>query len=313
MIRLNEPSILQQQLIPWRKKIDDGFYLRGLRSKPSGKPVIQFTHGNGLCALTYEPFLSGLCERYDLFLFDIQGHGDSDCGTIDNTFLGWEENARLLELVWQDYQADYGNVSSIGMGHSMGAVLTLLRASEYPSTFSQICLLDPVILSPTMIIGSRIDELFKKKRKMPLAEQARRRFNGWPDEHSAFQFFHRQAFFRHWSSASLNAYIKHGLKQVDSQLKLKCAPTLEANIFDSVPKSLWNAIRRLKTDTRIFYGTQTFPFIESSVTRACKKNHRIQAIKVKGDHCFVQTNPEDIALSVIQFLSGADYAIASSL
>lgn len=307
---LNELSPLQRQLRPWRKVLAPGFTLRGWRSLPSGKPVIHFVHGNGLCCLAYEPFLLELAATHDLFLYDIQGHGDSDSGT---GFLGWEENARLLEQIWQDYREDYGAVASIGIGHSMGAVLTLLRASRYPKTFSRLCLLDPVLLSPAMIWGARLDELLKSKRKMPLAEQARRRVNGWPDATTAFQFFYRQPFFRSWNSASLNAYIQHGLEKSGSQLKLKCPPWVEACIFDSVPKNQWSAIRTLKTDTRILYGAKTFPFIASSVLKATQKNPRIHADEIPGDHCFVQARPIEIAHAVLHPLAGADHAVAASV
>jgi len=309
-MRLNEPSELQQQLIPWRKKLAPGFSLRGWRSVPSGKPLIHFTHGNGLCCLAYEPFLKELTRTHDLFLYDIQGHGDSDAG---ETFLGWEQNARLLETVWQDFRSDYAQVPSIGVGHSMGAILTLLRASEYPHTFSRICLLDPVMLSPAMIWGARLEEWLNVKRKMPLAEQARRRFNGWPDATAAFHFFHRQPFFKAWNSASLNAYIQHGLKREEDELKLKCPPALEASIFASVPTTLWSATRKLNTETDILYGSHSFPFIEASVLKAAQQNRQISARKVAGDHCFVQARPEQIANNLIHLISGAEHAVASSV
>lgn len=309
-MRLNEPSELQQLLIPWRKKLTPGFSLRGWRSLPSGKPLIHFSHGNGLCCLAYEPFLTALSRTHDLFLYDIQGHGDSDCGT---GFLGWEENARLMDTIWQDFKQDYADVDSIGIGHSMGAILTLLRASQFPDTFSRIFLLDPVLLSPAMIWGARLDELLKTKRKMPLAEQAKRRFNGWPDTATAFQFFHRQPFFKTWSSASLNAYIRHGLKQEQNELTLKCPPLLEASIFGSVPKTLWSAIRKLDTGTHLLYGSQSFPFIAASAHKASQKNKRISTLKVKGDHCFVQARPDEIATTLIHLMSGAEHAVAASV
>ena len=309
-MRLNEHSELQQRLIPWRKKLAPGFSLRGWRSLPTGKPLIHFSHGNGLCCLAYEPFLKTLIQTHDLFLYDIQGHGDSDAG---EAFLGWQENANLLDTLWQDFRSDYANVPNIGVGHSMGAILTLLRASHFANSFEQIFLLDPVLLSPSMIWGARMDRLLKSNRKMPLAEQARRRFNGWPDAPSAFQFFHRQPFFKSWNSASLNAYIHHGLRYENGELKLKCPPSLEASIFDSVPTTLWPAIRKLKTETHILYGSNTFPFIEASVQKATQKNKQIHAHKLSGDHCFVQARPDAIAQTLLHLISGAEHAVTASV
>lgn len=308
---LTEETIdLTARLIPWRKTIQPGLTWRGWRSAPSGKPLIQFVHGNGLCCLAYSPFLNELLKAYDLFLFDIQGHGDSDTGT---QFLGWEQQAAIMSDIWQVYQSEYGEVRRLGLGHSMGGVLTLLRASRFKSDFSRLCLIDPVLLSPSMILGARLDQLLRTKRAMPLAEQARRRVNGWPDEHAAFRFFHRQPFFKAWSSASLNAFIQHGLKPENGKLKLKCPPSMEASIFDSVPHSLWPAIKKLRTPTDILFGSTTFPFIESSVDKACRKNPNIRGHQLPGDHCFVQARPVETAHYLQPLLTGAEHAVAASV
>ena len=44
----------------------------------------------------------------------------------------------------------------IGIGHSMGAVLTLLAATKYPDLFSEIILLDPVLFKNEMIIAQQL-------------------------------------------------------------------------------------------------------------------------------------------------------------
>ncbi|NUL20695.1 alpha/beta hydrolase, partial [Agrobacterium tumefaciens] len=73
------------QLIPWSHSTSAGFTLRGWHGQPSGKPLLHFLHGNGFCGRTYTPLLQALAEDFDLWLCDIQGHGDSDHG---GRFLG---------------------------------------------------------------------------------------------------------------------------------------------------------------------------------------------------------------------------------
>ncbi len=73
-------------LSPWSHSCSAGFTLRGWRSEPSGKPLLHFLHGNGFCGRTYEPMLRLLAEDFDLWLCDIQGHGESDHG---GRFHGW--------------------------------------------------------------------------------------------------------------------------------------------------------------------------------------------------------------------------------
>lgn len=301
---------LKDMLIPWERRLASGLILKGWRSRPTGKPVIHFTHGNGLCCLAYEPFLAQLVQSYDLFLYDIQGHGDSDTG---EQFMGWEQSAEALHDVWLTYKGKYGNVSSIGIGHSLGGVITLLRASRYPNEFSRICLLDPVLLSASMIWGARIDRFFRRTQNMPLAKQARRRRSHWANETTAYQFFCLQPFFKSWSSQSLHAYIKHGLALHNKELRLKCSPDLEASIFESVPTKLWPAIRKLSTHTNIIYGSKTYPFIQDSISKALLQNHQITAEQVEGDHCFVQANPISMAEKIKHIIRKESYAVASSI
>ena len=67
-------------LVAWAHRGSAGFTLRGWHSRPSGKPVLHFLHGNGFCTRTYEPMLGLLAEQFDLWLCDLQGHGQSDHG-----------------------------------------------------------------------------------------------------------------------------------------------------------------------------------------------------------------------------------------
>ena len=47
-------------LQPWAYTTSVQITLRGWHSIPSGKPVLHFLHGNGLCGRVYEPMLERL-------------------------------------------------------------------------------------------------------------------------------------------------------------------------------------------------------------------------------------------------------------
>ena len=80
------------KLQSWTHHTSAGFTLRGHHSPPSGRPVLHFLHGNGLSSLPYAPMLRHLSEHFDLFLSDVQGHGDSDHGS---RFRGWNHAAEM--------------------------------------------------------------------------------------------------------------------------------------------------------------------------------------------------------------------------
>lgn len=296
-------------LMRWEYPGADGITLRGWRTRPTGRPVLHFTHGNGLCALAYTPFLQHLQHNYDLFLYDIQGHGDSDEGT---QFLGWEHNADLLQGAWQAHAALYASVPSIAVGHSLGGVMTLLRAARNPGTFSRLCLLDPILISPKVILLSRLGDKLGYRVKLPLAEQARRRRNVWTSHAQAEAFFKRRGMFASWDEGALRAYVQHGLQAFGDQFKLKCPPWLEAEIFNSLPHSLWSAAKRLNTPCTILYGQNTSADLRAQYQLAHRKNTHITLAPIAGSHFFVQEHPKETATAVTEHLNGDPRAIASS-
>ena len=136
------------KLQSWTHHTSAGFTLRGHHSPPSGRPVLHFLHGNGLSSLTYAPMLRHLSEHFDLFLSDVQGHGDSDHGS---RFRGWNHAAEMAAEAWLAHAPRFGAVPVHASGHSFGSVLTCLMLAHHPQTFSRAVLLDPVLFTPAMI------------------------------------------------------------------------------------------------------------------------------------------------------------------
>ena len=97
--------------------------------------IIQFSHANGFPAKTY----SVLFEH-------LKNHKIS---AIDNL----AEKRVLPEINWNDLTEDVldsvGKFKEpvIGVGHSLGGILTLLAAAKKPNIFHTVILLDPPLFS----------------------------------------------------------------------------------------------------------------------------------------------------------------------
>nr|WP_282435225.1 alpha/beta hydrolase [Pseudoalteromonas arctica] len=279
----------------------NGVIIRGQRTRPSGKPVIHFVHGTGFSGLTYWPMLSQLTDYYDLFIHDIQGHGNSDAGRC---FYGWDNNALFTSLVWNSFAKDYPNVPVIGVGHSFGGVLTALMAAENPNSFHSLILLDPVIFSQKMLIGMKVFKFLRLKSPNPLAHRARKRKNGWESHCAAISYFKERGIFKNWDDSALQAHIIHSLyEQETTLLKLKCPPSIEAEVFASFPNNLWAALKKLNVPTHIIHGQQSYPFIKHSTSRLQKLNRLVSSQIVSGGHCFMQENPLGIAQIILTRLT----------
>lgn len=287
------------QLIPWSHESSEGFTLRGWRSPASGRPLLHFLHGNGFCCLAYQPLLMHLGEHFDLWLSDVQGHGDSDHGGV---FRGWNRSAALAVEAFDAGRGEYGDVPRFAVGHSFGGVLTGLILATEPRLFERAVLLDPVLFSRRMIGVMGAAALVGLHRRHALARKAATRRSHWPDREAALASLQGRGIFKGWTDASLHAYVEHAIGERGEGVVLKCRPSREVEIFSSFPERMWTHLTRIQTPTRILYGEHTYPFVPHSVQRLAALNHQVSAQQVAGGHCFMQEDPAAAAEQVMSFL-----------
>ena len=292
------------QLTPWTHTAREGFTLRGWHTAPSGKPLIHFLHGNGFCGRTYEPMLQYLAHDFDLWLCDIQGHGDSDHG---GRFVGWNRNAELaIEAFKAHGQPLFGQVPHFGLGHSLGGVLTGLAMGEQRKLFQRAVLLDPVLFSPAMMLGAAVAILTGTARLSPLARSARSRRHHWASRDEAFEQLRHRGVYKTWTPEALHAFVRHALKDApDGGVELKCQPSREAEVFASAPERLWTLLGRIETPTLVVHADHTFPFVLEGAARLRRVNRHVQTQEVSGTHCFMQEQPANTAAQVKSFLLSA--------
>lgn len=299
-------SFLHHQMEPWSYRTSLGFTLRGWRNEPTGRPLIHFVHGNGYAGLVYEHMLSPLLEHADLFISDVQGHGDSDHG---GRFRGWNGTAALCEEVLRHHLPDYrdetgGPVTVYGVGHSFGGVMTALMMARSPDLFQQSVLLDPVLFSPNMLRIMALSGAVGLWKRNTMASRARKRRAHWQEPQQAYENFHNRGIFRGWDERSLRSYLDHGLAPAEQGgVALKCRPERESEVFGSYPRRLWPLLQRVKTRTHIIYGSRTYPFVGQSALRWQKQSPRVSAERVPGGHCFMLERPEETAALIVDRLN----------
>lgn len=286
-------------LISWHYRTDAGFTLQGMRSEPSGKPLLHVLHGNGFCSLMYEPMLRPLLPYVDLFLSDAQGHGRSEHG---GPFVGWEQSAEYAKRAINAHLPAYGAVPVYAMGHSFGGVLTALIHSDVISPFNAALLLDPVIFTPSMLRSMQILEWLGLYRHNPLARRAVKRRQQFNNMQSAWDYFHQRGMFKGWHPDALQAYLHHALIESSDGLQLRCHPAREAEIFASFPANLWGRLSNISRPVQLIYGSNSYPFVAKSAALLQRKCPHLQVERVQGGHCFMQEAPNYSAGLVLQWL-----------
>jgi pimeloyl-ACP methyl ester carboxylesterase len=263
--------------------------------------LLHFLHGNSFCGLVYKPMLETLSQHFDLWLSDVQGHGDSDAGS---RFVGWNQCASLAFKAFDQQQAAFSQVPKFAVGHSFGGVLTGLILADHPQLFQRAVLLDPVLFPPSMALAGVVAQNMRVSRFLPLARASKQRRAHWPSRQAAIEALHERGTYKGWTSSAMKAFAEHALRPADdgSGVVLKCPPRRESEIFSSVPKGMWKKLNQLATPTLVLHGNRTFPFIAPSAMRWSTNNPHVTTKEVVGNHCFMQCEPDLAANEVSRFL-----------
>ena len=184
----------------------------------AGPPVL-FCHCTGAVARVWDPVIAPLQHRFRAFAVDTRGHGDS--GTPrSSAACAW--NLCGLDLLAVIDALDLGNHALYAAGHSGGAAQVGYAALQRPDVFSRLVLADGIIGPRRFFNGPA-----------PLAAGARRRRARFEDRAQARRRLGAKPPMNQWRPAALDAYLRHALRDEDGGVVLKCAPEVEAWMYEA--------------------------------------------------------------------------------
>lgn len=180
------------------------------------EPVL-LAHATGFHGYVWQPLADHL-QGFRAYAPDLRGHGDAT--PPDNGDFAWDGFADdVLAVV-----ARLGITGAPAVGHSKGGAALLLAEQRRPGTFRSLYLYEPVLIPPTVLETSRVDN--------PLAEGALRRRPVFPSRDAAYANFASKPPLSALDAAALRAYVDHGFEdQPDGTVRLKCAPESESEVY----------------------------------------------------------------------------------
>lgn len=185
-----------------------------------GDPVL-LLHATGFHSRCWNEVVEQLPGQH-VYAVDIHFHGrSSDAGAIVDWKLFSEDMCLLIE------QLDLQNI--VGVGHSMGGYLAAWAASVQPERFSELVLIDPVIMSP-----ERYAELEQLTANLDVEDHpVAQRKNNWRDGDEMFQRFCDRPPFDSWNRNVLRDYCDYALLPPgeDGLRQLACNPINEATNY----------------------------------------------------------------------------------
>jgi len=251
-------------------------------------PCIQFSHANGFPAKTYTKIFD-LLEDYDISTIDI--HTTS----INLEKINWDDlTDEIIECVKKLRQP------VVGIGHSLGGILTILAAAKEPNIFQSVILLDPPIFMPLKRLMINILRNFKMDDVFSPAGKSKKRRDHFDSIKQAFEYFQSKDLFKNFNQKVLQDYVKYGLVEVENGLILKIPVKSEVAIFRNFiikyPRSIFNV------NGVLAYGVKNSIYWKSDLRWINKKFRKLKIIPFPGTHLFPFENPESTAMLIKRFL-----------
>lgn len=187
----------------------------------------------------------------------------------------------------------------IGVGHSIGAVVTLRAALRDPRKFHALVLIDPVLFAPPFLaMWSIIRAVGLKDRVHPLILGAKRRRRTFDDLETVFRGYRNRPVFRYMSEKNLRIYIEGITKPAaDGGYELVYSPEWEAQIYRTGLHDfdIWRGLPKLEVPTLFIRGTETDTFLENAARLVKRKQPkvRVEALE-KSTHILPLERPQEV-------------------
>jgi pimeloyl-ACP methyl ester carboxylesterase len=263
--------------------------------------VLHLAHANGFPPGSYKLLAEHLAERYHVVGLPARPLWP---GSRPESVSSWQPMASdLIDMLDRRGRRDI-----IGVGHSLGGVLTMWAASWRPDLFRAVVLIDPVILPPLWLAMLRLLRRVGLDHRQPLVQGALHRRRTWPSRRACYEHYAGKSFFASWPPGSLRAYVKWGTRErPDGLVELAYPREWEAHIFATTPVDVWPSIPDLQIPALVMRGEHTRTFLPASQARMERLLPHARFVVVPDSgHMLPLERPADTAAEVHAFLQDAD-------
>lgn len=180
-------------------------------------PLLVILHATGMHAHCYRKIAAGLTDIRHVIGIDLRGHGDSQTPDLDLAWPGMAEDCcAVLDHLGVDEPIDF-------VGHSMGGGTVAGTELVRPGSIRSAWLFEPIIW-PTR----------PERHENYMAKAARSRRATFDSFEAAIERYASRPPFDRVDPEMLDDYVRHGFRQVDNGVTLKCLPENEARVFSNV-------------------------------------------------------------------------------
>jgi len=275
---------------------------------------LHFLHANGYPPNCYKPLFELLQTQYRLFGMLLRPLWEHVRPEDTDDWYGFSRD--LLHFLTSNSPAALLSagpqpIPVIGVGHSIGAMVTLRAALRDPAQFRALVLLDPVLFIPRRLVEWKLQRA-KDPRSSPLIEGALRRRRLFKDLESAFRSYRQRDVFRYMTDENLRIYIE-GITRpsVNGGYELLYSPEWEARIYFTSLQDfdIWNNLEKLKVPALFLRGAETDTFLEEAAALVKQKQPGavVEALD-KSTHLLPLERPQEVLEIIRSFLKPLESA-----
>ena len=276
-------------------------------------PLFLFAHANGYPPEAYRTFLLPFLDDFQVmalslrpfwpgsdpdFLKDWKGFRDDYLDFLKEL----ESNRRL------PFHSKIGFNQVIGVGHSVGAMTSLMAAIEQPYLFRALVLIEPVLFPPWRGTIMRAQAPFNLMRRFyPLIRGTLRRKVNFPSREVMFTNYRLKQIFKGLSDPVLRDYVA-GLASdnLDGTVNLKYSPAWEARIYETsglADAYVWRNLPKVTCPVLVLRGEKSETLKPRVIQRMAKKLPEGQAYTQQGaGHLLPLELPDQAASLTANFL-----------
>lgn len=253
--------------------------------------LVHFAHANGIPAMAYQPVFDRL-QPHRVIALPMFGH---------NQAFPFTHNWRYLADELIDFLHGHAGEPVLGVGHSLGAIVTFLAACKRPDLFRGVLMLDPPLMWGRMAMGFRLLKLLGKSDSITPAGKSKNRRQQWPDRANAIEYFASKRLFQ-FHPDCFESFCNAAIEQTEgSQVKLRFRVDVEVGIFRNTPDNLKSCHKPVNLPMKLVIADR------SDATRAdmvvpFSQHFNIPLEQIPGEHMYPLQQPDLAAELVHQFI-----------
>jgi pimeloyl-ACP methyl ester carboxylesterase len=260
-------------------------------------PALHFAHANGFPPGTYRKLVDELTDSHHVFSMAARPLWPD---SIPQTLRDWSPLAGDLRA-----ELDRRGLRGIvGVGHSLGAVISLLAATADPGLFSAVVAIDPIVLTGAHSLYWRTLKAIGLTGRFSLVRGARRRRELWSDRGEARASYSSKKVFASWDPEVLDDYLDVGIIDLpEGGVRLRYPREWEARIFAAAPHDLWPELRRVSVPTLFVQGEHSDTFLDAARARVEREVPGSRTVVIEDSSHFVpMERPTELARVINEFL-----------